>query len=144
MNFFYDLPDEIQEKIYHEAHKINSKDLFKEIKTIDFWNRDDTCYAILEMTKLLYKLDATQEERGDYYYCLDWIDGKRLNITMEDIFENGCKVNIEKNLMRVLEPEFVFLVDGKKINGSKEETNFHKINEIFNQAAIKKFEQFSL
>jgi hypothetical protein len=88
MNFFYDLPDEIQEKIYHEAHKINSKDLFKEIKTIDFWNRDDTCYAILEMTKLLYKLDATQEERGDYYYCLDWIDGKRLNITMEDIFEN--------------------------------------------------------
>lgn len=37
---------------------------------------------------------------------------------MEDVFENGCKVNIEKNLMRVLEPEFVFLVDGKKINGS--------------------------
>ena len=36
---------------------------------------------------------------------------------MEDVFENGCKVNIEKNLMRVLEPEFVFLVDGKKING---------------------------
>lgn len=37
---------------------------------------------------------------------------------MEDVFENGCKVNIEKNLMRVLEPEFVFLIDGKKINGS--------------------------
>ena len=34
---------------------------------------------------------------------------------MEDVFENGCKVNIEKNLMRVLEPEFVFLVDGKKL-----------------------------
>ena len=37
---------------------------------------------------------------------------------MEDVFENGCKVNIENNLMRVLEPEFVFLVDGEKINGS--------------------------
>ena len=36
---------------------------------------------------------------------------------MQDVFENGCKVNIEKNLMRVLEPEFVFLLDGKKING---------------------------
>ena len=29
---------------------------------------------------------------------------------MQDVFENGCKVNIEKNLMRVLEPEFVFLL----------------------------------
>ena len=37
---------------------------------------------------------------------------------MQDVFENGCKVNIEKNLMRVLEPEFVFLIDGKKINGA--------------------------
>ena len=35
---------------------------------------------------------------------------------MQDVFENGCKVNIEKNLMRVLEPEFVFLLDGEKIN----------------------------
>ena len=35
MNFFYDLPDEIQEKIYFEAHKLNSKDLFKQIKKID-------------------------------------------------------------------------------------------------------------
>ena len=33
---------------------------------------------------------------------------------MQDVFENGCKVNIEKNLMKVLEPEFVFLLDGKK------------------------------
>ena len=33
---------------------------------------------------------------------------------MQDVFENGCKVNIEKNLMKVLEPEFVFL--DKKIN----------------------------
>ena len=33
---------------------------------------------------------------------------------MQDVFENGCKVNIEKNLMRVLEPEFVFLLDGEK------------------------------
>jgi 2-keto-4-pentenoate hydratase len=37
---------------------------------------------------------------------------------MQNVFKNGCKVNIEKNLMRVLEPEFVFLLDGEKINGS--------------------------
>ena len=48
---------------------------------------------------------------------------------MEDIFENGCKVNIEKNLMRVLEPEFVFLVDGKKINGSNPD-NFDFIKAV--------------
>ena len=37
---------------------------------------------------------------------------------MQDVFKNGCKVNIKNNLMKVLEPEFVFLLDGEKINGS--------------------------
>lgn len=88
MNFFYDLPCDIQDKIYHEVHKLNSKDLFKKIQSIDFWQRDDVCFSILSMTKLLYNLGATRKELRDYYFCLDWLDGKRLNITMEDIFEN--------------------------------------------------------
>lgn len=93
MNFFYDLPDEIQEKIYFEAHKLNSKDLFKQIKKIDFWKQRVTpcpcrqdppdIYIDLEMTKLLYTLGATQEELREYYCARDWlcacwgIDGSR-------------------------------------------------------------------
>ena len=88
MNRLESLPDDIQYKIYHEVHKLNSKHLFEEIKTRDFWDRVGTCYSILEMTKLLYDLDMTQEELTEYYYCLDWLYGKRQNIKMEDLFEN--------------------------------------------------------
>ena len=88
MNFFYDLPDDIQEKIYFEAHKLNSKAIIKKINSIDFWRRDDVGFAILSMTNLLYYLGATQKELQDYFFCLDWLDGKRLNITMEDMDNN--------------------------------------------------------
>ena len=37
MNFFYDLPHEIQEKIYFEAHKIKYKDVSIGIKPINWW-----------------------------------------------------------------------------------------------------------
>ena len=88
MNRFESLPDDIQEKIYFEVHKLKCKDTFKKIRSIDFWHRDDVGYAILSMTNLLYHLDATKKELRDYYFCLDWLDGKRLNITIEDIQDN--------------------------------------------------------
>ena len=88
MNFFYDLPDDLQEKIYKHTHEIQSIDAFEKIKKIDFWQRDDIGFAILAMTNLLYDLGATQKEIRDYYFCLDWLDGKRLNITIEDIEDN--------------------------------------------------------
>ena len=88
MNFFYDLPDELQDFIHREAHKIKFKDISEKIKKIDFWHRDDVGYAILSMTNLLYHLGASRKELRDYYFCLDWLDGKRLNITMEDMIEN--------------------------------------------------------
>jgi hypothetical protein len=88
MNFFYDLPDDLQEKIHKHTHKLKSKDTFEKIKKIDFWQRDDIGFAILAMTNLLYHLGATQKELRDYYFCLDWLDGKRLNITIEDIEDN--------------------------------------------------------
>lgn len=88
MNFFYDLPDDIQEQIFFEAHKLQSKDTLEKIKKIDFWRRDDIGYATLAMTNLLYSLGAAKNELQDYFFCLDWLDGKRLNITMEDMIEN--------------------------------------------------------
>ena len=88
MNRLELLPEELQEQIFFEAHKIQSKDTFEKIKKIDFWQRDDIGFAILAMTNLLYDLGATQKELRDYYFCLDWLDGKRLNITIEDIEDN--------------------------------------------------------
>jgi hypothetical protein len=88
MNFFYDLPDDLQEKIYKHTHEIQSKNMFGKIKKIEFWRRDDVGYSILAMTNLLYHLGATQRELEDYHFCLDWLDGKILNIRLEDMIEN--------------------------------------------------------
>lgn len=88
MNRFENLPDEIQDKIYFEVHKLKFKNTFKKIHSIDFWIRDDVGYAILSMTNLLYNLGASKKELKDYFFCLDWLDGKRLNITMEDMDNN--------------------------------------------------------
>lgn len=88
MNRLELLPEELQEQIFFEAHKLKSKDTFEKIKKIDFWQRDDIGYSIIAMTNLLYNLGATQKELRDYYFCLDWLDGKRLNITIEDIEDN--------------------------------------------------------
>ena len=88
MNHFYDLPDDIQEKIYKHAHEIQSKNMFGKIKKIEFWRRDDVGYSILAMTNLLYHLGAPQKELEDYHFCLDWLDGKILNIRLEDMIEN--------------------------------------------------------
>lgn len=82
------LPDDIQEKIYFEVHKLKCKDTFEKINSIDFWHREDVGYALLSMTDLLYYLGASQNELRDYFFCLDWLDGKRLNITMEDMAYN--------------------------------------------------------
>ena len=88
MNRLELLPEELQEQIFFEAHKLKSKETFKKIKKIDFWRRDDVGFAILGMTNLLYNLGAPQKELRDYFFCLDWLDGKRLNITMEDMDNN--------------------------------------------------------
>jgi hypothetical protein len=88
MNRFESLPDDIQEKIYFEVHKLKCKDTFKKINSVDFWRRDDRGFAILSMTNLLYFLGASKNELKDYFFCLDWLGGKRLNITMEDMIKN--------------------------------------------------------
>jgi len=40
------------------------------------------------MTKMLYNLSATKKELDDYFFCIDWLDGKNLYITLDDIAEN--------------------------------------------------------
>ncbi len=106
MNHFESLPDDIQDKIYFEVHKLKCKDTFKKIRSIDFWHRDDVGYSILAMTNLLYQYGATQREIRDYYFCLDWIDGKILNITIEHVFENKYYHVYHAYWERVAESEY--------------------------------------
>jgi hypothetical protein len=85
-NYFESLPDDLQDKIYRHTHELQSKEIFKKIQLIDFWKRDD--WLLLSMNDLLYNLGATKMELRDYYFCLDWLDGRKLDIEMEDIIEN--------------------------------------------------------
>ena len=62
-----------------------------------------------------WKIAATSQEGQKHINVSQPLAGL---YKIEDVFEDGCKLKIEKNLMRVLEPEFVFLLDGEKINGS--------------------------
>lgn len=88
MNFFYDLPEDIIEKIFKCAHEMKLKKSLDIIKTIDFWKRDDVGFAISLMTRSFYNLGGTKKELQDYFFCLDWLDGKRLNVYAEDMLEN--------------------------------------------------------
>ena len=87
MNLFYDLPDEIQEKIYFEVHKIKIKDVLIGIKRINWWKgRNGNVFLI--MSSLLYNNGATQRELDEYFTLIDWLDQKDKSITYEDIQEN--------------------------------------------------------
>ena len=88
MNLFYDLPDEIQEKIYFEAHKINYKDVSIGIKRINWgktWMRRN---VFLALSLMLYENGATQRELDEYFTLIDWLDQTDESITFEDIQEN--------------------------------------------------------
>lgn len=87
MNLFYDLPDEIQEKIYFEVHKIKIKDVLIGIKRINWW-RGRNGNVFLIMSSLLYNNGATQRELDEYFTLIDWLDQKDKSITYEDIQEN--------------------------------------------------------
>tara|TARA_B100000768_G_scaffold181480_1_gene204652 strand:+ start:481 stop:873 length:393 start_codon:yes stop_codon:yes gene_type:complete len=88
MNLFYDLPDDLQDMIYFETHKLNYKDTFSKIKTNKFLCRDGDGYAVQAMTDVLYSLNATKTEIEDFFSCLDWLDGKRIDTPMEELLEN--------------------------------------------------------
>lgn len=87
MNFFYDLPNEIQEKIYFEAHKINYKEILIGIKRINWWKgRNGNVFLALSL--MLYENGATQRELDEYFTLIDWLDQTDESITFEDIQEN--------------------------------------------------------
>ena len=85
MNFFYDLPHDIQKKIYFEAHKKANFKTLSAIKRIN-WHKGRKVNAFLALSVLLYNNGATQRELDEYFTLIDWLDGKYIEFV--DIIEN--------------------------------------------------------
>ena len=77
------LPDDIIDNIYYESHKKISVLVLNDIKEIDT-NRFSPESLFLE----LFDSDMSNDEVHEFYKCLDWLDGKKLNITREYITGN--------------------------------------------------------
>jgi|TARA_Y100000389_G_scaffold154052_1_gene154495 hypothetical protein len=85
MNFFYDLPYDIQKKIYFEAHKKANFKTLSDIKRIN-WQSTRKGNVFLALSILLYNNGATQRELDEYFTLIDWMDGKYIEFV--DIIEN--------------------------------------------------------
>jgi hypothetical protein len=83
MNYFYDLPEELQEKIHFECHLGKFCNV-----AIELVNETPIRGAEYSMQYCLYNTTMDKKELRDYFFCLDWLDGKKLKITSEDMEHN--------------------------------------------------------
>ena len=92
MNFFYDLPDELKDKIWNEVHKIYLKDVHIEIK-----------YGWPLCRKLIYK-------NRIYTYFLNLkMSNKTLNVFNEYLdYKNGKKMNVPQDNVYIDMDHFIF------------------------------------
>ena len=84
MNFFYDLPDELQDKIWNEVHKIYLKDVHIEIKygwplcrKLIYNNRIYTYFLNLKMSNKTLKV---------FNEYLDYKNGKKMNVPQDNVY----------------------------------------------------------
>jgi len=84
MNFFYNLPDELQDKIWNEVHKIYLKDLHIEIKygwplcrKLIYKNRIYTYFLNLKMSNKTLKV---------FNEYLDYKKGKKMNVPQDNVY----------------------------------------------------------
>lgn len=103
------LPDDIIDNIYYESHKKMSIHFLGDIKGVDT-NRFSPESLFLE----LFDSDMSNDEVREFYKCLDWLDGKKLNITREYI--NGNKYyNLYLNIWDDFDE---FYMDGEYMVGN--------------------------
>lgn len=84
MNFFYDLPDELKDKIWNEVHKIYLKDVHIEIKygwplcrKLIYKNRIYTYFLNLKMSNKTLKV---------FNEYLDYKNGKKMNVPQDNVY----------------------------------------------------------
>lgn len=81
MNFFYDLPDDIQEKIYRCAHEMKLK------KTFPFIETKPNPYGTY-IYKTFCEASYDREDLKHFNDFLDYIHGKAHNFPYELVHEN--------------------------------------------------------
>ena len=81
MNYFYDLPDDLQEKIYGCAHKLLLKRTFPFIETKP--NPYDTI-----IYKTFCQSSYDRKDLNHFNDFLDYIHGKAYNFPYENVHEN--------------------------------------------------------
>jgi hypothetical protein len=73
MNFFYDLPDELQDKIFKCAHKIKFDICLCRINYC--FDEHFSSAALKNMALHLYSTGVSNFELNNYFECLNWLDG---------------------------------------------------------------------
>lgn len=71
MNFFYDLPEELQDKIYGYLHESNFKNCILKINSL---NKKKTLWRA-QISRILYSSGMPDSELEKYFTFLDWVDG---------------------------------------------------------------------
>jgi hypothetical protein len=87
MNRLEILPEELQNKIYYEAHKQMMSEVFEDVKYLKSI-MSDRGYIFEVLLKEFYKSDMSDQERLHYFTCLDCADGKLFEIRGENLINN--------------------------------------------------------
>lgn len=127
------LPETLQNfTIRLEPKKTLFKELLNHNQKVDFDNQVEDW--LVANRKIDQKNIKPHHPLNNDIRISEKLRGKHINASWQINLIMGCK-NLNKEMLSSKNKSVY------QINGSKEETNFHKINEIFNQTAIKKFEQ---
>lgn len=88
MNYFYDLPDDLQEKIYGCAHKLLLK------RTFPFIHYKPNPYDTV-IHKMFCQSSYDRKDLNDFNNFLDYIHGKACNFPYENIHENRYMIMLD-------------------------------------------------
>ena len=88
MNYFYDLPDDLQEKIYGCAHKLLLKRTFPFIET-----KPNHYKSIIYKT--FCEASYNQKDLNQFNSFLDYIHGKAYGFPMEALRENKYMIMMD-------------------------------------------------
>jgi hypothetical protein len=90
MNFFYDLPDDIQDKIYKFEHGLHLK------RTFPFIQCKPNPYGTCIIHKAFFETTGyDREDLNHFNNFLDYIHGKAYNFPYEKLHENRYMMMLE-------------------------------------------------
>lgn len=83
------LPEEMQNKIYCESHRLKFKDVLKGVKEFKSKRIDYNVDFYLIMLETLYDSEMSQKEREEYFTAMDCLEGRlEYDLSPGDLNEN--------------------------------------------------------